>query len=86
MQYRNEITHQYFYKPANHEVTVLIYSNRENFIKESEGSNYSRIIIIDPDHNRTSVVSRIDNTLVVAKDVPNASLYKIRDSLGSIGY
>ena len=80
-----EIEDRYFYTKSRQE--LLAYFPKKDYIKESYGENYSRFIIRNPDgHNVTSIVSRIDNTLIVVKDTHDNSYYKIRDSLGSIGY
>ncbi len=80
-----EIEDKYFFAKSRQE--LLTYFPKKDYIKESYGENYSRYIIRNPDgHNVTSIVSQIDNTLIVVRDTQDNSYYKIRDSLGNIGY
>ncbi len=84
VNYCTDIKNAYFYKSNNHELTIL--ADKSHYIQESYGTNFSRYIIKDPDKSVTSMVSRIDNTLILIRDCRNTSFYKIKDSLGNIGY
>ena len=82
--FKERIYNGYFFNQANHELAML--TNKGDYIKESAGKNYNRYLIKNPDKNVVSIVSRIENTIIVVDDVPELSYYKVRDSLGSIGY
>lgn len=84
-KYTQEIRDKYFFKKSRQD--ILGYLNMNNYIKETSGDNFDRYIIRNPDGlNVTSIVSRISNTLIYVRDCSDTSYYKVRDSLGSIGY
>ncbi len=75
---------RYFINKANHELIML--TKQSDFVKETSGNNFNRYIVRSPDQNCYTIVSRIENTLIVVRDTPDISYYKVRDSLGNIGY
>lgn len=79
-----EAYEKYFVSKINYELMAL--TNKSDFIKTTEGENYNRFIVRSPDKNVRTIVSRIQNTLIVVKDTPDTSFTKVMDSLGNIGY
>ena len=79
-----ETYQRYFTNSTNRELATL--TSKIDYIKHTNGVNFDRYIIRSPEKSIRTIVSRIQNTLIVVKDTPDISFTKVMDSLGNIGY